>query len=49
MMLIGPYPAEYVIFNPAQVLPMYRVTFHPPLLPVWPDNTLATSSAYVRI
>ena len=27
MILVGPCLSEYVIFNPAQVLPMYRVTF----------------------
>jgi hypothetical protein len=29
MIFTGPCLVEYVIFNPAQVLPMYRVFFHP--------------------
>jgi hypothetical protein len=27
MILAGPFHEEYVIFDPAQVLPMYRITF----------------------
>ena len=38
MTLAGPCHVEYVIFNPAQVLPMYRVTFKsPPLSPQLPS------------